>query len=265
MILKSALIFFLFFSSTHFMADPTWDELAKNQTDSQLITEYVTAAIIAHESDPTAHLGDGESLQQHKANDIIDHPALSIVPDKFSNARSFMFFNVVPTVSGNEDNCNIQSQNPLAGISQDSGFSGDGSYLIGNFIPGDVGYDGGDIIVDFMMTAAGATGSWYARFDASFFRLRMESSAIKFSYYDGTWHETTLGITNTGSPMRFRVLYDSDNNMLYLLERDVQVYSHSYTIDFLDTEFTPLALISKGSATIVIMGFGNISVWMDGV
>lgn len=64
------------------MADPTWDALAKNQIDPELISEYVAAAIVAHESDPEAHLGAGESLEQHKTNDVIDHPAESILNDK---------------------------------------------------------------------------------------------------------------------------------------------------------------------------------------
>ena len=62
----------------------TWGDLPKNQIDDQLITEAISEAITAHEQDPTAHLGAGESIDMHRTNEILDHPAQSIVPDKLS-------------------------------------------------------------------------------------------------------------------------------------------------------------------------------------
>ena len=64
---------------------PTWGSSPKAQDDPTTIDEAINAAIVAHEADPTAHLGDGESLQQHKNNEVIDHPAFSIVADKSQN------------------------------------------------------------------------------------------------------------------------------------------------------------------------------------
>lgn len=66
------------------MSDPIWGNLQKSLDDPQTIDQAIAAAIAAHEEDPTAHLGDGESLQQHKSNDIIDHPAGSVKNDKGS-------------------------------------------------------------------------------------------------------------------------------------------------------------------------------------
>lgn len=60
----------------------TWGSLPKAQDNAQTIDEAIQSAITAHEEDPTAHLGDGESLQQHKNNEIIDHPAYSVIDDK---------------------------------------------------------------------------------------------------------------------------------------------------------------------------------------
>lgn len=65
-----------------FMAEFTWGDLPKSQVEVQLITEYVAQQIEAHEADPEAHLGAGESLQTHRQNEVIDHPAQSVVPDK---------------------------------------------------------------------------------------------------------------------------------------------------------------------------------------
>lgn len=72
---------------------PLWGDLPKSQIDPQLITEYVSQAIAAHEADPEAHLGSGESLEQHKSNPVVDHPVGSILADKQS--LSEWIFNTV--------------------------------------------------------------------------------------------------------------------------------------------------------------------------
>lgn len=79
----SLLISFILVGIIYAMGLFNWGALPKAQDNAQTIDEAIGVAIVAHESDPTAHLGDGESLQQHKNNEIIDHPALSIVTDKF--------------------------------------------------------------------------------------------------------------------------------------------------------------------------------------
>lgn len=71
------------------MADPVWGELAKAQDDPQKIGEAISAAIAAHEADPEAHMGDGESIDVHRKNDIVDHPAGSILFDKFSASDEY--------------------------------------------------------------------------------------------------------------------------------------------------------------------------------
>jgi len=73
------------------MADPVWGLLAKAQDDPETITEAIAAAIAAHEADPTAHLGTGESLEQHRINGVIDHPQASVVGDKISNTEGMYF------------------------------------------------------------------------------------------------------------------------------------------------------------------------------
>lgn len=73
------------------MADPVWGLLPKAQDDPQTITEAIAAAIAAHEADPTAHLGDGESLEQHRINGVIDHPQASVLGDKISNIEGLYF------------------------------------------------------------------------------------------------------------------------------------------------------------------------------
>jgi len=65
------------------MVNPVWGQLAKAQNDDQTIDDAIDAAIGVHEADPSAHLGAGESLQTHKSDEVIDHPADSVVDDKY--------------------------------------------------------------------------------------------------------------------------------------------------------------------------------------
>lgn len=64
------------------MALPLWGQLQKSMDDDQTIVEAIAELITAHEADPEAHLGEGESLEMHKKEDVIDHPAGSLLSDK---------------------------------------------------------------------------------------------------------------------------------------------------------------------------------------
>ena len=50
----------------------TWGMLAKSATDNETIEEAIARLILAHEQDAESHLGADESLQSHKAAEIID-------------------------------------------------------------------------------------------------------------------------------------------------------------------------------------------------
>ena len=59
-----------------------WGLMPKSQENAQTIDEAIAEAIAVHEADPTSHMGDGESIDVHRKNDVIDHPASSIPFDK---------------------------------------------------------------------------------------------------------------------------------------------------------------------------------------
>ena len=69
------------------MADAqTWGLLPKAQDDPTTIDQEISAAIAAHNADPDAHTAAGAALDLHRVNEVIDHPAGSIVQDKFETA-----------------------------------------------------------------------------------------------------------------------------------------------------------------------------------
>jgi len=88
-----------------FIMAETWGAMPKNQVDDQLISEAIAEAIAIHEADPTSHMGEGESIDMHRTNEIIDHPANSVVPDKFSSFQPIYqtFFENIDTWQQNGD------------------------------------------------------------------------------------------------------------------------------------------------------------------
>ena len=68
----------------------TWEQLPKNGTDNETIEGAISRLITAHNNDAIAHTAAGQSIDEHRKNDIIDHPAGSILGDKYTN-REFTF------------------------------------------------------------------------------------------------------------------------------------------------------------------------------
>lgn len=67
-----------------------WGTLAKAVNDPTLIDEAIATAVQAHDDDPDAHLEVGQALTTHRAAEIIDHLAESIVNDKLHHtARAY--------------------------------------------------------------------------------------------------------------------------------------------------------------------------------
>lgn len=66
------------------MTLPNWQNLEKSIDDSETIEQAIARLITDHNNSPDSHLGLGQSLENHKTADIIDHPAGSVKNDKVS-------------------------------------------------------------------------------------------------------------------------------------------------------------------------------------
>jgi len=87
------------------MSVETWGQLDKSQSDSEKVEGAIARLIAEHEADPDSHLGSGESLEAHRASEIIDHTAGSVVADKKTSKQwwfetSFDSFDSWNVVSG---------------------------------------------------------------------------------------------------------------------------------------------------------------------
>lgn len=67
------------------MPSQNWGDLTKSAVDSETVEQAIARLIAEHNDNNESHLAVGQSLQSHKAYEIIDHLANSIVPDKLSN------------------------------------------------------------------------------------------------------------------------------------------------------------------------------------
>ena len=61
-----------------------WGQMTKTQDNPQTINQAIDAAILAHEEDPESHMGAGESIENHRINEILDHKAGSVLADKWT-------------------------------------------------------------------------------------------------------------------------------------------------------------------------------------
>lgn len=69
------------------MPSQNWGDLTKSQVDDELVEEAITRLVEVHNNNEEAHLAVGQSLQSHKAFEIIDHLAGSIVEDKIGDGE----------------------------------------------------------------------------------------------------------------------------------------------------------------------------------
>ena len=76
------------------MTLPNWQNLEKSLDDSETIEQAISRLITDHNNSPDSHLGVGQSLENHKMADIIDHPANSVKIDKntFASVLYRLFF-----------------------------------------------------------------------------------------------------------------------------------------------------------------------------
>jgi len=59
----------------------------KSQIDNSTIDKEIDLKIVAHNADEEAHLAAGQSLQSHKASEIVDHLIGSVLADKMTQTE----------------------------------------------------------------------------------------------------------------------------------------------------------------------------------
>lgn len=68
-----------------------WGALQRALNDPTTIDEAIAASVAAHNNEAESHLGTEQSLEMHRENPVVDHPAESVVNDKLEvQARRYV-------------------------------------------------------------------------------------------------------------------------------------------------------------------------------
>lgn len=103
-------VLFLFLTLFFVMAElPVWGMLQKSQDDPETIEDAIARLIDTHNDDPTSHIGTDQSLGAHRENEIIDHPAGSMVFDKLSETQLYHYDNFMSPASSYDPEGNVYS------------------------------------------------------------------------------------------------------------------------------------------------------------
>ena len=218
------------------MALPLWGELQKSQDDPETIEEAISRIVAEHEASPTSHLGDGESLQAHKSAETIDHPAESVVVDKFATV----------TPSAGYALTNLDRWAQVGQISYNN-LSGVGIYIEeGAYDPSYMfQYAGYRLLTDgltknmtlaFDLSFAGYTEGFHGRFgimdspttgfNGVYLDVTDTTSKLVAKSSTQTLQTSDLGISWTDEAVRnVRINYSVTDEAFYLLINGVQVAS----------------------------------------
>jgi len=237
-----------------------WGSLPKAQDDPQLITEAITAAIAAHESDPTAHLGDGESLEQHKSNEVIDHPAQSLVPDKFNSSNKFSLIPVNNLTDVHLENESDFIPGFIAQLWSSSPITGTSFARLLEFNLSNLGSVSNDFIINFLFSAYDTTGTWQGSFNALFARVDIKQGYYRLGYFDGSWHYTSWVSYTLAFAQRWRIFYEASSNTIFFYLNSVEVYSVVQTPTFDSSDYMIEISLSRGTSSPAFVIFGDISV-----
>ncbi len=183
----------------------TWSGLQKSATDTETIEQAIERLIAEHNNDPTSHLAVGQSLAAHKAADIIDHPAASVVADKF-NAGDVTIntqFESIDSWSHN-GSVTIQDHNGVA-IYVEYGVTNASNMYSAMYIPRYIFDDDYDMQFETVFTWEGSNNhihGWLGFLDgytdsADGFGFQLRDGVL-YSYLkrNGTVHKTSLSSVN---------------------------------------------------------------------
>jgi hypothetical protein len=162
----------------------TWGSMPKSQDDPETIEEAIARMISAHNDDPTAHLGVGQSLENHRANEVIDHPASSILSDKIS-ARQLWYEFELESIDG---------------------WSGDGTWYLLNSPGIEISIPAGTAEMLYLTTHPFDAISWMDWSKNPYFEASVYFNGLSGRYREVSW----------GSPIGDNVLgFRSDGLTLY--------------------------------------------------
>jgi len=240
------------------MTLPLWGQLQKSQDDDESIEQAIAKLVQTHTIDPTSHLGTNESLSSHKHENVIDHPAGSIVGDKLS----FNLYQEYMADLGSHNwvadfgSYNVNNATTVAVyMNAQSYFMG---YCITNHL-GSYYYPDDDLMYQFQLSLNGHQSSdgtlyisWSEDEATNATRMSIEKSGTSFYwrlYKNGTVvAQYNLGVGNYWKKY-IRIYFDSVNETIRLFIGTTEAVSYT-TPDWKDWIFSDINVeISRSTNT----------------
>lgn len=243
----------------------TWGTTPKSQTDNETVEGAINRLIAAHEADPDAHLGMGESLQSHRASEIIDHEARSIVADKFAEG-SIMYRPYLPD-GYQPDNVGMQFYKGAGyfNVNNPTIMTGDQDVWFYDILPADNGYAGGDFEMEISAFVSSFAGTFASKIGFGFFELEFKYLDWRINWFDGTWHSSSWFGDNPNFLTKYTVFYSSVDGKIYFKRNGVQVYSLTQALIFENDEFMVWMRINRGTSSQSGLFVQNFGFTFDGI
>lgn len=239
------------------MADPIWQNLQKSLDDPETIEQAITRIVGDHNNSPDSHLGAGQSLENHKMADIIDHPAGSVKNDKVSFGLFNYDVNFIDELKYSGDDAFYFT---LYGVLVFQSVSGNGFYSFGRSF-------------DSSFVKMSDSNSKMYSIDASFISSSWNaSSKFRFGYGFGTFSDNDfvgyqlegntlycVALKNDGSQYRYAIpswnvfekdissylfLFDSTKNTISWIINNNLVHEVSIISNNITTELDPEIIFS---------------------
>jgi len=241
-----------------FMAQFTWGDMPKSQTEAQLITEYVAQEIATHEADPQAHMGADESIDIHRKNTILDHPTQSIVSDKFSSADRFIVYPLSLDYDSYYENYTYLYLGSLNSIWENSPLTGDSLVQWVNYQISDMGWTNGDIVIDFQLSISGTSGTRQGEFNVLFAKIQVKNSYYRLGYFDTSWKYGSWITFTSHIADRWRIYYSSVDGVIYYFLNGTQIGYFTATPDFDSSDYMFNVLLNRGTSLQASLYFGGV-------
>lgn len=204
-----------------------WGNLPKAQDDGETIEQAIARLISEHNLEPTAHTADGASIDLHRKNDILDHPAQSVVGDKTPFSEYQIHDGAITAEQWSAEDgtaLSIDGHDINAGLFSQTYFYG----VFGHRYPVGVNYPDADLILQFSLELNGFQNSdGYIKFaltadlpdDANV--MQFEKSGVNFNFIvkEGGTTIVSQALTAQNNVRQiYRFYYEHLTGTIYLYE-----------------------------------------------
>ena len=215
-----------------------WGDLPKSQVDPATIDDEIDTKIDTHLADPDAHLETGQSLQSHKASEIIDHVVGSVLSDKLSMTE-LSYITIFESLTG----WNIKGD-----VTNDD-FPGCRVYVEYGAVDESSAYTQPQVPVNFLSNEKDLLCQVMCRFSLSYttfyawlgfiygetstdnlMGFQVRNGALYTHFYDGVYlHSTLISGVNLENDNIFRVQYNKTSKKITWYINGSEVDSYVFT------------------------------------